>query len=82
MKYLIIALIVLTGCTPKAINTPVPVDVPVAVPCHADMPEAPEWKVPAARAAALPDQVIAMASDLDSAHGYIEELQAAVSACQ
>lgn len=75
-------LLLLSACTPKAIMTPVDVDIPVPVSCHVEMPPAPSWLVPAAANADAPSQLIAMATDLDHAHGYIAELEAAIGACQ
>ena len=80
---LIFVLLLLAGCsenTPVAV--PVPVQMPVAISCDAEPIAEPDWNIPhLAQDAGVTDKLKAALADLDLSKGYINELQAELTAC-
>lgn len=81
-KLLMMGLLGLTACHPNTVIQGQEVKVAVPVACAVATPAEPAWNVPAALKGTFPDQVAAIAADLDLAKGYIGTLKAALSACQ
>lgn len=83
MRGILIAFCLLLGaCQPKAISTPVTVEIPMRVPCKINAPVEPQWLSLHAKNADIQTQTRAITVDLDNAFGYIEELEAAIQSCQ
>lgn len=83
MKLYLCTLLLLCGCASEnKPYLPFETKVPVAVLCQTDLPGEPVWYVQS-----LPDnssmsrQARAVLADLELSKGYIEQLRAAVSAC-
>ena len=81
---LLIAALVLSACAaPEIVYKPVPVDVPMQVPCHAPDVVAPAWPT-ASITAQTPffQQVQAVLAELKLRVGYEAKLAAAANACK
>lgn len=82
MKYICL-LVLLAACTTRDIAVkPQETQVIVQVHCNPVLPLSPVWRVPLMKHMGYPDKIKAMAQDLDAAHAYIMQLQAALEACK
>ena len=79
-----IASLLLTACsTPPPVFTPVAVDRPIAVPCHAPEVAEPDWPLRhVAPTASLADKVKAALIERDLRQAYEARIAAALAACQ
>lgn len=82
MKYVLVALFLFTACQSRTVIKPQEVDVAVAVGCQVVTPATPTYNTPGKASAPLPEQVAALAADLDLAQGYAGALGAALKGCQ
>lgn len=83
MKYISACIVaaMLCSCSQKAILKPQEVKIPVSIPCLVTLPAEPAWNVPKEKSGKFPNQVAAIAADLDLAKGYIGELKSAINSC-
>ena len=72
----------LSGCAHLPAFRPIETAVPVAVPCHVEVPPPPDYYVPHLEPnAPLILRVKAMLGDLELKNGYIAQLKAAANSC-
>lgn len=79
--------LLLTGCAlfdSKPVEyVPYEVKVPIAVPCAAEIPPAPEWATDTLRKAdTLDDKAKALLAEREQRLGYEEKLKAATDGCR
>lgn len=85
MKWLLVGLVALAGCSGQVVPEPrtVRVEVPVAVPCRAPEVPEPTWATASLQKSdTLQVKVRALLAELEQRKGYEVQLRAAVQACQ
>ncbi|MDH1011562.1 hypothetical protein N5J43_12325 [Pseudomonas nicosulfuronedens] len=85
MKWLLVLVVALAGCTGQVEPEPrtVRVEVPVAVPCRAPAVDVPAWATASLQKSdSLQTKVRALLAELEQRKGYEVQLLAALGACR